>query len=282
MFFKKKEKVITDTYSQFGIPGHNFITTDCRIRVIIDPPKDYFGKKLKKDKKNYDKLLLIHGAETPDLNNIKKEVLEFGNEFDKICSFDQEVVDKYKHAELFCFGSSWVLTNNKGDVIGMKEDYSPSFEPKTNFKLSFIRSSKKELPGHKLRYEIESIIKDKYPFELFFPETRIENKLPLFNDSMFHLTIENSRYPNYITEKVIDCFMSYTIPIYWGCPNIGEHFDMNGIITFEDKEQLKSILNDLTPQMYTDRLEAVKKNYEIAKEKFAFFFDNVNTVISKM
>lgn len=138
------------------------------------------------------------------------------------------------------------------------------------------------MPGHQLRYEIESLLEKEYKFELFFPKSRIDNKDVLFIDSMFHLTIENSRYDNYFTEKLIDCFMSYTIPVYWGAPNISEHFDSNGIIQFSTKEELQNILNKLTPEDYSSRLESVKKNYEIAKEKYAFFFERVDELIMKL
>jgi hypothetical protein len=156
------------------------------------------------------------------------------------------------------------------------------FNLKNKFKVSFIRSNKKELPGHKLRYDLENIITNDYSFELYFPQQRIESKIPLFEDSMYHITIENSRYNNYITEKIIDCFMSYTVPIYWGCPNIGDYFDMNGVITFETKEELTHVLNNLTPKFYEDNINAIQHNYEVAKNNFAFFFDRVNDVIKTM
>jgi len=37
----------------------------------------------------------------------------------------------------------------------------------------------------------------------------------------FHLALENSQCPDYITEKLLLTFTSNTVPIYWGAPNIG-------------------------------------------------------------
>jgi hypothetical protein len=48
-----KEKVINDNYSQYGIPKY-FSQSHCRLKIVIDPPKSYFGYKLKKDRRNYD------------------------------------------------------------------------------------------------------------------------------------------------------------------------------------------------------------------------------------
>ena len=36
--------------------------------------------------------------------------------------------------------------------------------------------------------------------------------------------------PGYFTEKLLDCFLTRTVPVYWGCPDIYEYFDLDGII----------------------------------------------------
>ncbi|HEY0030055.1 MAG TPA: glycosyltransferase family 10 [Bacteroidia bacterium] len=261
-------------YSPFGIPADKFERTDKRVKVIIDPTPGYFVFQMRSDLKKYDKTLLIHGCETPDLNNIREVLIKHGHKFTKVYSFDKEVLNNVKGSELFCFGSCWVADG--------KKVYKNHFDLNKKFKLSFIRSSKRELPGHKLRYEIEGLFNKQYPFEVFFPKERVESKNVLFTDSMFHLTIENSRYENYFTEKVIDCFMSYTIPIYWGCPNIAGYFDQNGIIQFNTKEELETILKNLSPEDYLLREKAVKKNYDIAKAKYAFFFERIDEYIAKL
>jgi hypothetical protein len=48
----------------------------------------------------------------------------------------------------------------------------------------------------------------------------VEYKLKCLKDYAFSLTIENTKKDYYFTEKLIDCFMTGTVPIYWGCPSI--------------------------------------------------------------
>jgi len=38
---------------------------------------------------------------------------------------------------------------------------------------------------------------------------------------------------HYFTEKILDCFRTRTVPIYWGCTNIREHFEADGIIVLD-------------------------------------------------
>jgi alpha(1,3/1,4) fucosyltransferase len=52
----------------------------------------------------------------------------------------------------------------------------------------------------------------------------IENKNDVYKLSKFAYCYENARdLPNYITEKIFDCFMSGCVPVYWGSNTINEH-----------------------------------------------------------
>jgi hypothetical protein len=81
---------------------------------------------------------------------------------------------------------------------------------------------------------------------------------------MFHVCVENVKHNNWYTEKIGEAFCTKTLPIYWGCPNIGEYYDERGIITFNTKEELLYIVNNLTPSDYYDRKEYIDYNYQIA------------------
>jgi hypothetical protein len=40
----------------------------------------------------------------------------------------------------------------------------------------------------------------------------------------FHLVLENTRAPNYWTEKLADAYLGWSFPVYLGCPNLDEFF----------------------------------------------------------
>ena len=40
---------------------------------------------------------------------------------------------------------------------------------------------------------------------------------------MFSVIVKNERLPNYLTEKLIDCIVSKSIPLYFGYPNVGDY-----------------------------------------------------------
>ena len=74
---------------------------------------------------------------------------------------------------------------------------------------------------------------------------------------MFSVTIENDSYKTYWSEKILDCFACGTIPIYYGSPDIGDYFNIDGIIILTDDFNV----DQLTPELYYSKMEAVKDNY---------------------
>lgn len=62
---------------------------------------------------------------------------------------------------------------------------------------------------------------------------------------MFSIIIENNSVDNYFTEKLLNCFAVGTVPIYLGCPNIGEFFNRNGIIEVSRKTNFKKLVHNL-------------------------------------
>lgn len=132
--------------------------------------------------------------------------------------------------------------------------------------VSMIASSKKLTKGHHLRHEYAEKFRDKV--DVFGGaagskgvggnNTPWPDKSEAINDYMFQITLENDSYSTYFTEKVTDCFATGTIPVYWGAPDIGNYFNMDGIILLDDKFDI----NSLTPELYKSKIEAVKDNFE--------------------
>jgi FkbM family methyltransferase len=64
----------------------------------------------------------------------------------------------------------------------------------------------------------------------------------------------------------MDCFLTGTVPVYHGCAKISEYFNMNGIITFKNEEDIKNIIESLNIKDYNKRIDAIKENFETAKK----------------
>ncbi len=132
---------------------------------------------------------------------------------------------------------------------------TPKIYNKTKL-LSMVTSNKNQTIGHNKRHEIMS----KYSnIDLFGRGYKhIELKEEGLNDYMFSFAIENDNYDTYFSEKILDCFASGTIPIYWGTRRISEYFDDNGIIYLDDNFDISM----LTEELYKSKMKSIKYNFD--------------------
>ena len=94
-----------------------------------------------------------------------------------------------------------------------------------------------------------------------------EDKRKYLNDFRYSVVVENSKQNHYFTEKLIDCLLVGTVPIYWGCDSLFDFgFDERGIITFNDPSELESVLPTLSETDYEERLPWVEHNHKIAQQ----------------
>ena len=194
-------------------------------------------------------------------------ILQNSNKYDLILTWSKELLDSGKdNIKLNLCGTTWLHPN-----------YRKIYD-KTKL-CSLIASKKKFLPGHKLRHILISIIKQKnYPIDLYgsqfnnlpfskesSPQSLTNGKILALKDYMFSVTIENGKVDYEFTEKLIDCFLSGTVPIYWGCPSIGKFFNINGLIIIHDIADFHDIIPTLTREKYDNMLPYIRENFEIAK-----------------
>jgi hypothetical protein len=232
---------------------------------------DYIPKSIDELQVNPYNFLLLHepneffGMHTWAKNNHQY--------FTAILTWNEELLNEIPNAVLFHHNSR-----------STSDDYVNSFKNITNkdFEVSFLAGAKTLVEGHILRQEIYKIgdqitIPKKWFHTLNDfnqddfdnggigrPGESWESKKICFNKPMFHVAVENVKANNWYTEKIGEAFCTKTVPIYWGCPNIGDFYDKKGIITFENKEELIDIVNNLTPELYYQMKPYIDYNYEIA------------------
>tara|TARA_B100000287_G_scaffold433895_1_gene496797 strand:+ start:108 stop:998 length:891 start_codon:yes stop_codon:yes gene_type:complete len=203
------------------------------------------------------------------IGNIPQEFYDSVEGLDLIMTNDKSIIEKYPDKARFIpFGGGWIKKENQSTE-----------KPKSRL-VSMIYSSKKQELGHMLRHDIANNIPGLDLFGNGSP-TPIEYKEIGLTDFMFTIVIENIRTNDYFTEKLIDPFLTGTIPIYWGCPNIGEYFNTDGMIILKNTPPLydvEKIIKHLSVEKYKDMTDAMldnfvtAKNYEIPEE---WYYKNI-------
>lgn len=174
------------------------------------------------------------------------------NKFDLIFTFDKNLLSLSDKFILLPIGGCWI------------EEQDRVIHDKTKL-ISMTLSAKKITEGHRLRHEIvnNKLING---LDIFGYNNPIQNKISGLKEYKFNIIIENTREDYYFTEKLIDCFITGTIPVYWGCPSIHEFFDDKGMITFSSLDEFNNKKNLINDEFYKNNYESVLKNYDIAKK----------------
>jgi hypothetical protein len=158
--------------------------------------------------------------------------------------------------ELASMSDIFVLTQCSGKSFLTHGEIYPK-----NKLVSMIASNKRMCTEHIFRQEtIKKFSQQCDHFGRGYNE--IKNKEDGLKDYCFSFALENATYPNMFTEKITDCFMTGTIPIYYGIKNIGDYFNTDGIITLTDDFKIE----DLNFELYQSKLNAVKENLQLSMD----------------
>ncbi len=175
--------------------------------------------------------------------------------FDAVLTYDARLLELDDNVFKFCpHGGSWIDWD-LWKVYRKKSD------------ICMIISDKDEAVGHQMRQDIVEVFKGYRDIKMFGPShTRLDRKIDALRHYRYAIVVESIKMDYYFSEKLIDCFATGTVPIYWGCPSISDYFDYEGIISFNDLGQLSRIINSVGVADYRTRMLAIIENKERAKK----------------
>ena len=70
----------------------------------------------------------------------------------------------------------------------------------------------------------------------------VENKIEFEKKFKFSIACENSSYRGYTTEKVLHSYQAYSVPIYWGNPDIGAELNEKAFINVHSYDSLDEVV----------------------------------------
>ncbi len=73
----------------------------------------------------------------------------------------------------------------------------------------------------------------------------LEAKRQFQNKHYFSMAFENEASPGYQTEKIVDAFLSYSIPIYWGNKHVGDEFNPKAFVNANDFRSRKALVSHI-------------------------------------
>jgi hypothetical protein len=183
-----------------------------------------------------------------------------------------------KYTRIFTSGPS----SNSREVV-----QPPLFPPRVNMEsvlpvgqahrktklISAIASTLRDLPGHKARDEFIRTLNEAAPMVDLYGRGRprsLANKEDGLVRYMFSIAIENTSSEHYWSEKITDCFLLDTVPLYFGASKIFDYFPQGSLIwlPLEDPEEAVRLINSLTETQYFQMLDKVQQAKQLVLTKY--------------
>ena len=167
---------------------------------------------------------------------------ENADHFDFIVTYDDRLIELYPEKVIITpYGGTWVPPTHQQiyqkskicSYISSLKLFTPIEHIRVHLIDYFYNNPHKNMElfgrGH------NPLPEDHNPGEL-------DGKLIALKDFAFSLVIDNNIQKHYFSEKLMDCFMTGTVPIYYGCSQISKYFNTKGMIILENANDIKEII----------------------------------------
>jgi hypothetical protein len=166
----------------------------------------------------------------------------------------------------------WHVNKSYDELVNLGEQ---DLAIKTN-RLSWVTSNYNNKPGHQLRMDLLSFLKNEhFDFDLYGKGFNpIDDKFSGIFPYKYSLAVENYSCNDYWTEKIADCFLSWTIPVYYGCSNIRDYFPKESMILIDPNDPVQAIeiiKKAMSGQYWEKNISALKEARELVLNKYQLF-----------
>lgn len=252
--------------------GHNMTSLDGRYRFYIDEDvenPDFWivqGKGVRiAETCNVAPENVIFLATEPSsiLKYPKKYLSQFGNVC--ICQKNVKVNNGFTKVHYTPAILPWFIgyKEDKEGVVTATKDYDDFISSPTPDKtklISVISSNKAFTQGHIDRIRFVEKLKNHFGNQLDIfgrGSNPFDDKYDVLAPYKYHIVIENSSEPYYWTEKLGDCYLAESFPLYYGCTNVGDYFPREAYEPIDIRKPEEAI-RIIETQIKTERYEKSK------------------------
>ena len=255
----------------------------------------YKDIKITKDS-DYEYAVILNRA-VPDRYLPKENILGFSHEPRETVGLDLNNLNFISNNV-----SNYYISNNSGFIEPFKEGFcyvcpadfgkSEGVDYFHNKKMSMILSLSRFMPGHHMRHNLlERILKSDMDIHFYangLNKIYSDERVKEFDWNIFHvpyedyqtqIVIENIIDNSWATEKLTNCIIKKTLPIYYGSKNIADEFygqesiKMLGENADENFEIIKEVYED--NQVYEKNMDSILlANSKLYNEKNLMEFLN--------
>jgi hypothetical protein len=237
----------------------NFILNKNGAKAVVFHNYHPFFSKAKIDQlPRGNRILVMWEPPSVLLEMYSEEILSL---FDKVYTWNDDLVDGKKFFKM------------NYNVLRPMEEKLPSFEERKLLCMvaSNLKFNNFEEELYSTRRKIARFFED-YPegtFDLYgrlwegyrHAKGTIPNKLDKLKEYKFNICFENTKQPGYITEKIFDCFVTGTVPIYYGATNVDKYIPKGCYIDyrqFKNEKEMLEYIQKMSKEEYEEYVSNIR------------------------
>lgn len=219
-------------------------------------------------------------SESP-IDNSHKNVSKFIGKYSMILTHQKSLFSRGSPFFPLYFGTNWIAVTDEARTEEIKNRH-----PDKKHLVSFIGSLEHPDTGaYRLRRKVAEYLIKSDGIDCFGKGIReLTGKYEAIAPYMFSVAMENAASDYYFTEKLVDCLLLETVPIYFGCPSIEDCFDTKGFLTFSSLEEFRVLESAISQDIYDKMKPFVLKNKKVVIERLwhnhAGLFHRIARVVS--
>lgn len=228
-----------------------------------------------------DAWFIFDGLEKPEQTSCPpSNVFFIASEPPAFKTYDQRWLERFPHVLTYnpCLRHPGRLQSPLGIHWFVEKNYeelSSSEFPTKDKSLSVICSKKATTEGHRQRLRFVEKLSKLMPMDVFGRGfTPIKDKWDGLAPYRYSVAIENCAYPDYWSEKIADCFLAGTVPLYFGCPNISDYFPADALMLLDIRDEraaCRLLQSSLSDSDYARRLPALAEAKRRVLEDYNLF-----------
>ena len=159
--------------------------------------------------------------------------------------------------------------------VGRSYDFLTSCpKPEKTGQLSWITSNRSDTVGHIKRLEVIKHLQQLPELDLYGRGFNpIVDKWDGLAPYRYSVAYENFSNANYWTEKVKDCFLSWAMPLYYGCTELERFFPKRSFVRINpDASDLAERVSDIiNSNLWQENADAIEEARDLVLHKYNFF-----------
>jgi hypothetical protein len=140
--------------------------------------------------------------------------------------------------------------------------------------LSWVTSNRNDTAGHRLRMRFLNTLRESIDFDLYGRGFQpMKDEWDGIAPYRYSIAVENFHTPYYWSEKISDCFLSWTMPIYSGSPIIEEYFPKEAMVRIDirDPQAIDQVRETIASDRWARNLDAISEARQLVLNRYQLF-----------